>query len=226
MVNKRRLMGAAIIVTIVAVLVGLETQVGMPSVDRVRTGFGSLGWFALPLFVLFYVAATLVPLPKAVCTIAGGAIFGFWVGVVAVLIGAVAGSTAAFAIARRVGRDTVQRISADRIRELDVQVGRRGFATVFGARLLPVIPFTTINYVFGLTSVTTRSYVAATAIGIVPGTAIYVAVGAFGFSPGSWPFVVAVIGLVILTVVATVNSRRHRSKPGDVTPGAGADAVP
>ncbi len=223
--SKRVVVGAVIVIAVVAVLVGLETQVGMPSAARVQSGFDSLGWAALPLFIIFYVAATLVPLPKAVCTIAGGAIFGFWLGVAAVLVGAVAGSTAAFVIARRIGRDAVQRISVDRIRHLDEHVGRRGFATVFGARLLPVIPFTTINYVFGLTSVTKRSYVTATAIGIVPGTAIYVAVGAFGFSPGSWPFVVAVVGLVVLTVAASVHARRQQTAP-DVTLGAGDDEVP
>ncbi len=197
-------------VVIVAFVV-LETQVGFPSGTDVRGYFSGLGWIALPAFVGFYAAATLLPLPKAVCTIAGGAIFGFWVGFAVVLIGAVVGSTGAFAGARWLGRNSVRGLNVDRVRRLDAQIGRRGFVTVLITRLVPIIPFTTINYILGLTAVTLRSYVGATAIGIVPGTAVYVAVGAYGFSPGSWPFAIAVGGVVVLSIVGIIHSRRVRA---------------
>lgn len=210
--NRRRVIVrvAALLVAVAAFIV-LETQVGMPSGSTVRTYFDGLGPLALPGFVVFYAAATLLPLPKAVCTIAGGAIFGFWVGTAVVLAGAVIGSTGAFIGARWLGRDSVRGLTADRVRRLDEQIGRRGFATVLVARLVPVVPFTTINYIFGLTAVSLGSYVTATAIGIVPGTAVYVAVGANGFSPGSWPFAIAVVGLVGLSVVGALHARRVRA---------------
>lgn len=198
------------LVAVVAAIVVFETQFGMPSSADVRGFFSGPGWIALPTFIGFYAVATLLPLPKAVCTIAGGAIFGFWAGVVVVVLGAVIGSIGAFAGARWLGRDSVRGLSADRVRRLDEQIGRRGFTTVLVARLVPVIPFTTINYVLGLTAVRLRSYVAATAIGILPGVAVYVAVGAYGFSPGSWPFAIAVLGLIGLTIVGVLHSRRVR----------------
>lgn len=212
------------LLVVIAGFVVLETQVGMPSGSEVGDYFDDLGPLALPGFIVFYAAATLLPLPKAVCTIAGGAIFGFWLGTALVLVGAVVGSTGAFIGARWLGRDSVRGLTANRVRRLDEQIGRRGFMTVLVARLVPVIPFTTINYIFGLTSVSVRSYVTATAIGIVPGTAVYVAVGAYGFSPGSWPFAIAVVGLVGLTVVGTIHARRVRAA-GQLSPDAGDDAA-
>jgi uncharacterized membrane protein YdjX (TVP38/TMEM64 family) len=47
-------------------------------------------------------------------------------------------------------------------------------------RLSPLVPFNLQNYAFGLTSVRFRAYVAATFFGIIPGTVLYVYLGAAG----------------------------------------------
>lgn len=222
-VNRRKLMmKIAVLVTIVVAFVLLETQLGLPSRSAVQSAFDGLGWMRGPAFVIAYAAVTLLPLPKAVFTIVGGAIFGFWAGLLVVVFGAVIGSSGAFALARWLGRQPVRGMAAGRVAQLDGQVGRHGFLTVFVARLIPVIPFTTINYVFGLTAVTFASYVNATAVGILPGTAIYVAVGAYGFSPGSWPFFVAVSGLVVLSIAGAVRSRCRSRSGVSAPPGNGA----
>ncbi len=211
MTRRGVLLRVSILAVAIVVFIVLETRVGMPSGVDVRGYFSGLGWTALPAFAVFYAAATLLPLPKAVCTIAGGAVFGFWAGLGVVLVGAVVGSTGAFAGSRWLGRSSVRGLNAERLRRLDGKIGERGFTTVLVARLVPVIPFTTLNYIFGLSAVSLRSYVGATAIGIVPGTAVYVAVGAYGFSPGSWPFAIAVAGVVVLSLIGIVRSRRTRS---------------
>lgn len=211
--RRKLMMKIALLVTVLFAFVVLETQVGMPSRSAVQSAFDGLGWVRGPVFVAAYAVATLLPIPKAVFSIVGGTIFGFWAGMLVVVFGAVVGSIGAFALARWLGRQPIRGMAAGRVAQLDEQVGRHGFLTVFVARLLPVIPFTTINYVFGLTGVTFRSYLSATAVGILPATAIYVAVGAYGFSPGSWPFVVAVSGLVALSIAGVVRSRR-RSRSG------------
>ena len=108
-------------------------------------------------------------------------------GLAAVLVAAVLGSTASFVIRRSLGRDAVRGVSNERVRALDERVADHGFATVLLARLVPLVPFSTANYAFGLTSVTARVVRPATALGILPGTAVYVAVGAYGTSPARCP---------------------------------------
>lgn len=223
MTKRAAILRVTVLVLAIIVFIVFETQVGLPSGGQVRGYFRDLGWTALPAFAMFYAAATLLPLPKSICTIAGGAVFGFWVGIGVVLVGAIVGSTAAFAGARWLGRSSVRGLTADRVRRLDEQIGQRGFVTVLIARLVPIVPFTTINYIFGLTAVTLRSYVGATAIGIVPGTAVYVAVGAYGFSPGSWPFAIAVVGVIVLSVIGVIHTRRVRAAEA-VRRGAAGDA--
>ena len=79
-------------------------------------------------------------------------------------------------------------------------------------RLVPVLPFTAIDYAAGLTSVRTRDYAIGTALGIFPGTVSFVALGAYGTSPGSWPFIVAVAALVLLTAGGLLVARRRRPR--------------
>lgn len=210
---------------LVAAFVVFQVQIGMPSAGTVRGRLDDLGWIAVPTFILVYATATLFPVPASVLTIAAGAVFGLWTGVGAVWVGAVLGAAGGFAGSRWLGRDSVSGVSAAGFRRLDAQIGRRGFTTVLVARLVPVFPFASLNYVLGLTAVTFRSYLGATAIGIVPGTAVYVAVGAYGFSPGSWPFAIAIVALVGLTVFGAVHARRVRATD-DLRPDATGAAGP
>lgn len=96
---------------------------------------------------------------------------------------------------------------------LDALVLRHGPATVLVARLIPVVPFTAVNYGSGLTAVGFRAYVLGTAVGIVPGTVAYVAVGAYGTQPTSWPFLTAAGALAALTLGGAWFVRRRTSSP-------------
>ncbi len=59
-------------------------------------------------------------------------------------------------------------------------------------------------------------------LGIVPGSAVYVAIGAFGTDPGSPPFLLAIAALVLLTVLGVWRQRRTRgAAPTDADPAPG-----
>jgi uncharacterized membrane protein YdjX (TVP38/TMEM64 family) len=117
-------------------------------------------------------------------------------GTVFVLIGATIGAVAAFLAARRVGRSALERLAGRKISRLDKQLAERPFTGILVARLIPVVPFTLLNYAAGLSAVTFISYLGATVLGMLPGTASYVALGAYGTQLHSWEFGIAL--LVIL----------------------------
>ena len=83
----------------------------------------------------------------------------------------------AFVIARGLGRDAVEARLGGRLRELDANLARRGFSYMFLLRLLPIMPFNWVSYGAGVTGITFRSYVAATALGIAPLVALYAVFG-------------------------------------------------
>lgn len=211
---------AALLGLLIGTAVVVQVAVGLPSRTELQSLLDGLGAAAVPAFIALYVGVSLLPFgPSAVLTIVGGALLGFAVALPAVLVAAVIASTIAFLVARTLGREAVQGIGNARVRALDARARDRGFATVVLARLVPAIPFTTLNYAFGLTGVRLTSYVAGTALGIIPGTAVYVAVGAYGVEPTSPPFLLALAGLVLLAVIGLVRKRR----PVEVSGSAGDD---
>ncbi|WP_219417001.1 TVP38/TMEM64 family protein [Pseudonocardia nigra] len=201
-----------VFVAIVAAAAAVAGVVGLPDPAQLRADIAAAGPAAPALFVLVYAAATLAPLSKNVLAAAAGLVFGFAVGVVVVLLAALLGALAAFALDRVLGSEAVERLTGTRVARVDALLRRRGLLAVLAVRLVPVLPFTAINYAAGLTGVRTRDYIIGTALGMIPGTIAFVALGAYGTSPGSWPFIIAVLVLVALTAAGAALARCRRRK--------------
>ncbi len=146
------------------------TRDGMLDVmERVR----SSPW-APVLYVVAYALATALALPGSILTVVGGAVFGLAGGAALVTVGANAGANAAFALARALGRDGIERLLGNRLRGLDRATVAHGFWGLLVLRLIPLVPFNALNVGSGLTAIRWRHYALATAIGILPGTLVYV----------------------------------------------------
>ena len=131
------------------------------------------------LLAIAYVAGTLAALPIAAVTMLAGYAYGVGTGLAIVVPVALASSIASFAIGRTLLRARLeQRLQRDRrFAAIDRALGASGFRITLLVRLSPVLPFGVLNYVLAATSVRPRAYVAATALGIVPGTLVYLYLG-------------------------------------------------
>ena len=183
------------------------------ALERIR----SLGALAPVLFIIIYIAGAILFVPGAILTIGGGALFGVVWGSIYVSIGATIGATAAFVIGRYLARGWVRgRLAGNpRFAAIDDSVGREGWKIVALTRLSPVFPFNLLNYAFGLTGVSLRDYVIATWAGILPGTVLYVYIGALGGTlarpgaahrpPAQWAL--DIVGLLATLAVALYAGR-------------------
>lgn len=191
--------------------------VSVPDVEELRLMTNRAGWWAPAGFIIGYAALTLAPVPKNVLSIAAGVLFGFTAALVMVYAGAMIGAAAAFWLGRVLGREAVEKLTGTRVDKVDRVLRRRGFAAVIGVRLVPVLPFTAINYSAGLTSLGWRPYFLGTGLGILPGTISFVALGAYGLDFG-WQTNVAagVLGVLTLAGVIFAVRRRSREKTDDV----------
>lgn len=215
----------ALLLLIVVVVVVVAVTVGLPSVTQLREGFAQFGPWAAVVFVLGYAVATLGPLPKTLFTLAAGAVFGVVVGVLVVMAGATLGALVAFYLARFLGREGVHRLTGIQTDRFDARLERHGMLAILVARLMPVISFTAVNYLAGLTKLGVRVFVVGTVIGILPATTMYVVLGAYGSEPGSLPFQVALASLVALTVAAGIGALWRRRRSARVsTPSADSSA--
>ncbi len=172
----------------VALIVGLAWALGESglfewAIDRVA----SLGPYALPAFIVLHAVSGVFFVPTAIPNVAGGLLFGVTQGTLAGLLGLGAGATISFAIGQALGREWLhRRFDGDaRFHGLIRLVGERGWKIIVLARLSPIFPFSVANYAFGLTTMSAWTYGAASLVGSIPSTLVFVSIGAAAGGIGS-----------------------------------------
>lgn len=133
---------------------------------------------AMLAFVAVYVVVTGLSLPgAAVLSLAGGVLFGRWLGTGLVSVASTAGATAAFLSARYLLRDFVERRWGPRVAALNRGLEADGIYYLLFLRLVPLFPFFLINAGMGLTRMRVRTFWWVSQLGMLPGTFLYVNAG-------------------------------------------------
>lgn len=173
---KPILIGLAVVVGLVVLFQTLPVAEWLTSFQDYVQDLGPVGY---ALYAAAYAVCVVLFVPASVLTLGAGAIYGLKTGVAVVLVGASLGAAMSFLLARTLLRDRVQKMTEGNAKfaALDRAIAKEGAKIVFLVRLAPIFPFTYINYAFGLTGVGTWGYVAATVIGMIPGTFAYVYLG-------------------------------------------------
>ena len=138
---------------------------------------GPLGAVA---FVLLYAVATVLALPGGILTIAAGFLYGPVWGFAVAVASSNLGASAAFWLGRTALRERVSGWVKDspRFTALDRALEDGGYKLAMLIRMSPLFPFNLVNYALGLTKMQYRHYLLGGAIGMAPGTFLYVSVGA------------------------------------------------
>ncbi|MEQ1806050.1 MAG: FAD-dependent oxidoreductase [Burkholderiaceae bacterium] len=130
------------------------------------------------VYALIYIVVFALALPVgAVISLAGGALFGVWVGVVVVSFASSIGAALAFLASRHVLADSVRARFGARLSEVDKGVAKDGGFYLFTLRLIPAIPPAAINLLFGLTKMRTWTFYWVSQLGMLAGTVVYVNAG-------------------------------------------------
>ena len=129
-------------------------------------------------FFAIYVAVAALSLPgAAIMTLAGGAIFGLFVGLIVVSFASTIGATLAFLAARFALGESVQKKFGARMAEINKGVEKEGAFYLFTLRLVPLVPFFVINLLMGLTKMKTWTFFWVSQVGMLLGTAVFVNAG-------------------------------------------------
>lgn len=130
-------------------------------------------------FVAAYVVVVALSLPGAVVmTLAGGLLFGAAPGAALAVLGATAGACLLFVAARAALASSMERRGGRALQRAIAALRREGFLYLLTLRLLPVVPFWLVNLAGALAGMRLLPFAAATAVGIVPGTAVFASIGA------------------------------------------------
>ena len=154
-------------------------------------------------YIAVYAAAVAVSIPgAAVITASGGLLFGIALGAVGLFLAA--RTALGPFLARKAGP------WLDRLRP---GLERDGFHVLLALRLIPLVPFALLNLVCALVGMRLGPFIAATALGIIPGAVVFASIGAglghvleAGQTPDlsvvvSWPVLGPLLGLAVLAML-------------------------
>lgn len=181
----RRLAPLAVLAAIVAGAYGLGLHEHL-TLDTLAREHERLSAFvaqnfalAAAAYILLYIVVVTASLPGgAMMTVTGGFLFGTLFGTAFAVTGATIGATAIFLIARTALGDVLREKAGGAVARMAEGFRRDAFNYLLFLRLVPAFPFFVINLAPAFLGVKTRTYVAATALGIVPGTFVFASVGA------------------------------------------------
>ena len=178
------------------------------------------GFIAALLYVAVYAALVALSVPgAAVLTIAGGFLFGTWLGTLCAVVGATLGATGIF-LAARAGLGGLAQRAGPLVGKLEAGFRADAFNYLLVLRLVFIVPFWLVNLVPALVGVRLSTFVLATFLGIIPGTFVYASfgnglgdvVGEPGLGVLLRPSVLGpIVGLVILALIP-VGYKRWRTK--------------
>lgn len=130
------------------------------------------------IFILIYIITTSLSLPFALgLTLIGGALFGFWYGLILVSFGSTIGATIAFIIARFIGYEYVRVKYKNQFSKFFIGFKQEGAFYLFALRMVPLFPFFIINIVTALMPIKTWTFYWVSQVGMLPGTILYVFAG-------------------------------------------------
>lgn len=155
---------------------------------------------AAPLIIMgaLVLAVVIGPIPTIPVSVASGVLFGPVVGFAHAMTGALVGAAISFWLARLAGRPLVERWFHGHVAFCAECSDRLLFWVVVGCRLVPVISFAFVSYGAGLTMMTARAFLLATAIGMIPMTALYVGLGATLTVDPLWAAVGGALAVVLV----------------------------
>ncbi|MEZ4513944.1 MAG: VTT domain-containing protein [Chloroflexota bacterium] len=142
--------------------------------------FGLAGPIVLGTVLVLQVIVAAIP--GHILMIGGAYVYGFPTAFCINLLATVGGSQAAFWLAQWAGRPVIERLAPPEVLDKwQAASTRKGTLFFMFAFMLPIFPADVMNYVAGLSGLTSRQFFVANLVGRLPGLVLMTAIGAYGF---------------------------------------------
>jgi pyruvate/2-oxoglutarate dehydrogenase complex dihydrolipoamide dehydrogenase (E3) component/uncharacterized membrane protein YdjX (TVP38/TMEM64 family) len=133
--------------------------------------------YASGYFAIYLLVATLSIPGALILTLAGGALFGFFLGTILVSFASSIGALMAFLVARYFLRDAVEKRFSSQLKTVNEKIKKEGANYLLFLRLVPIFPFFFVNLVMSLTAIRPSVYYIFSQIGMFPSTLVYINAG-------------------------------------------------
>ena len=129
-------------------------------------------WWAIPAYFAVYALLTVLFIPTQALSVAAVIVWGWWRGGIIELLAATVAAILPYLITRGAFRDAVA-AKVEKHRRIANVLEREGFTLLVVLRIIPILPYTILNYVAGLSSLRIIPYLGATFIGMIPSVFIF-----------------------------------------------------
>jgi uncharacterized membrane protein YdjX (TVP38/TMEM64 family) len=172
-----------VVLSITAIAIGWKQKISFETLVRHNEAIHAFilvnRLASIAIYLAIYVVAIALSLPGGlVLTMSGGFLFGGLVGGAAAVVGATTGAVILFMIAKSAFGEHLTRYAGTVAERLAEEFRADAFHYLLFLRLVPVFPFVLINLVAAVVGLRLRTFVAATAIGIIPGGLTFAFLGA------------------------------------------------
>jgi uncharacterized membrane protein YdjX (TVP38/TMEM64 family) len=175
--------------------------------DHLRAYVAAWGPLAPAVSIVVMILATFLPFPADPLIMVNGAVFGIWEGLLVSIVGALLSGGVAFGLGRTLGRPAALRIvPASVVDRVDQSVNEGTWVSVLLLQFLPGIPFSVLNFLLGLTTLSWRMFLWTLGASILPADAALVLLGrsvAEGHSAAYWT-----LAALALLAAASIPARR------------------
>jgi len=157
-----------LLLALLLVATGVAVAVRLPGPVQIRDWADHFGPSFPLVFLVCHAVITVAPFPRTVLTLAAGLLFGPLTGVSIALTATTVSAVLALLLVRKLGRDAVaERLRHGALKTVNTRLAQRGWLAVTSLRLIPLVPFSVLNYCCGVSDIRLRPYVLATIVGIV-----------------------------------------------------------
>lgn len=130
------------------------------------------------LYAAIYSFVVALSLPVATfMTLAGGFLFGQWIGTSVVVISATIGACFLFLSMRMASSDLLSKKAGEFAAKMQKGFQEDALSYLLTLRLIPLFPFVAVNLAAALFQISLKTFLLGTFFGIIPGSFVYVSIG-------------------------------------------------
>jgi phosphatidylserine/phosphatidylglycerophosphate/cardiolipin synthase-like enzyme/uncharacterized membrane protein YdjX (TVP38/TMEM64 family) len=134
-------------------------------------------WWIYPAILAAFVFGGMILVPVTVLIAVTGLLLGPWSGWFTATLGSMLSGWAGHATGMWLGGSSVQHMSGRAFRAVSRALKNQGIVAVAALRMVPVAPYTVVNMAMGAAGVPSRTFLAGTFIGLLPGTFVLTMLG-------------------------------------------------
>ena len=171
-------------------------------------------WAVLFSFLLTLFVNALGFPPAIIFSTANTLIFGIFWGIFLSVAAETVGVTVSFLLLRFFFRDAAEKIIEKHktLASIDKYSGKRGFAVMLVARMVPYFPSILLNALGALSAMSMRDYVIASFVGKFPSTGIEAIIGHDTLTHQEDPTRLIVVCIFAVVLIAGAEDQRHRAE--------------